>query len=187
MATITSHHETGESSERIFEGRIVNLRVDTVRFQNGHTGKREVVEHGGAVAIVPILADDETVVLVRQWRTPVGGALLEVPAGGIEKGEDPETCAKRELTEEIGQTAAELVHLYTAFVAPGYCTEKIYCYLALGLSDQRADPDEDEFVERVEMKLDAAIAAIATGEIQDAKTIAGLTLAARHLAARSAA
>lgn len=185
MANITTHHETVESSERIFEGKIVNLRVDTVRFQNGTSGKREVVEHSGAVAIVPVLADNKTVVLVRQWRTPVGGPLLEIPAGGLEEGEDPEGCAKRELTEEIGQTAGKLVPLYTAFVAPGYCTEKIYGFLALDLSDETADADEDEFVERVEMSLEDAIAAIATGEIQDAKTIAGLTLAARYLSGTS--
>ncbi len=182
MANITTHQETTESSERIFEGKIVNLRVDTVRFQNGKTGKREVVEHSGAVAIVPLLADNETVVLVRQWRTPVGGPLLEVPAGGLEKGEDPETCAKRELTEEIGQTAGKLVPLFAAYVAPGYSTEIIHGFLALDLSDEKADADEDEFVERVEMSLTDAIAAIGTGEIQDAKTIAGLTLAARYLA-----
>jgi ADP-ribose pyrophosphatase len=185
MANITTHHETVEGSERIFEGKIVKLRVDTVRFQNGNSGKREVVEHGGAVAIVPMLADGKTVVLVRQWRTPVGGPLLEVPAGGLEEGENPEECAKRELTEEIGQTAGRLVPLYTAFVAPGYCTEKIYCFLALNLSDESKDADEDEFVERVEMSLDDAIAAIATGEIQDAKTIAGLTLASRYLSDNS--
>lgn len=181
MANITTHHETVESSERIYEGKVVNLRVDTVRFQNGKSGKREIVEHGGAVAIVPLLADQKTVVLVRQWRSPVGGPVLEVPAGGLEEGEDPEGCAKRELTEEIGQTAGKLVPLYTAYVAPGYSTEMIYGFLALDLSDEVADADEDEFVERVEMSLNDAIAAIATGEIQDAKTIAGLTLAARYL------
>ena len=181
MATIT-HHETTESSERIYNGKIVNLRVDTVRFQNNKTGKREVVEHGGAVAIVPLLADGKTVVLVRQWRTPVGAALLEIPAGGLESGENPEDCARRELTEEIGQTAERLVPLYEAFSAPGFCTEKLYGFLALDLSDQTADADEDEFVERVEMRLDDAIAAIATGAIQDMKTVAGLMLAARYLA-----
>lgn len=180
-APVTTHHETTLSTALIYSGKIIRVRVDTVQFQNGKQGKREVVEHGGAVAIVPVLADNETVVLVRQWRTPAGKALLEVPAGGIEPGEDPETCARRELTEEIGQTAARLIPLYAAYMAPGYCTEKIYAFLALDLSAKRADADEDEFVERVEMKLDAAIAAIATGEIEDAKTIAGLTLAARYL------
>jgi len=175
------HTETTLSNERLYEGKVVNLRVDTVQFQNGHTGKREVVEHGGAVAIVPMLADGETVILVRQWRTPVGKPLLEIPAGGINPGEEPEVSAKRELTEEIKLTAGRLMPLYAAYVAPGYCTEKIYCFLALDLSEEGADADEDEFVERVDMKLEDAIAAIATGEIEDAKTIAGLTLAARLL------
>ncbi|MBC8141694.1 MAG: NUDIX hydrolase, partial [Armatimonadetes bacterium] len=179
---VTIHRETTESSERIYEGKIVNLRVDTVRFQNDKTGKREVVEHSGAVAIVPVLADGKTVVLVRQWRTPVGAPLLEIPAGGLEKGENPEECARRELTEEIGQTAGHLVKLYEGYSAPGFCNEKLYGFLALDLSDESADHDEDEFVERIEMPLAEAIAAIATGEIQDMKTIAGLTLADRYLA-----
>ena len=181
MATITTHRETIESTERIYDGKIINLRVDTVRFQNDKTGKREIVEHGGAVAIVPVLADGKTVVLVRQWRSPVGAPLLEIPAGGLEKGENPETCARRELTEEIGQTAANLVKLCEAYSAPGFCTEKLWVYLALDLTDESADHDADEFVERVEMFLDDALAAIVTGEIADMKTIAGLTLAARYL------
>ena len=179
---VTTHHETTESSERIFEGKIVNLRVDTVRFQDNKTGKREVVEHSGAVAIVPILADGKTVVLVRQWRTPVGAPLLEIPAGGLEDNESPEECARRELTEEIGQTAGRLIKIYEGYSAPGFCTEKLYGFLALDLTDEAAEQDEGEFVERVEMSLTEAIAAIATGKIQDMKTIAGLTLAERYLA-----
>ena len=178
-------NEVTISTEQVYKGKIVNLRVDTVQFQNGNTGKREVVEHGGAVAIVPILADGETVVLVRQWRTPIGRPLLEIPAGGIEEGEAPEFSANRELTEEIGLIAGRLIPLYAAYVAPGYCTEKIYGFLALDLSEEKADADADEFVERVEMKLSDAIAAIATGEIEDAKSIAGLTLAARILSTLS--
>ncbi len=180
MAT-TTHHETTESSERIYEGKIVNLRVDTVRFQDNKTGKREVVEHSGAVAIVPILTDGKTVVLVRQWRTPVGAPLLEIPAGGLEPGENPEECARRELTEEIGQTAGRLIKLYEGYSAPGFCSEKLYGFLALDLTDESAAPDEGEFVERVEMPLADALAAIADGRIQDMKTIAGLTLAERFL------
>lgn len=172
--------ETVTRSERIYEGRVVNLRVDTVRLPNGKEGRREVVEHGGAVAIVP-MRDRETVLLVRQWRSPVGGALLEIPAGGIEPGEAPEDCARRELAEEIGQVPERLVPLYSCFLAPGYSTEKIHGFLALDLHDAPADADEDEFVEIVPMALEDALAAIQTGQIEDAKSIAGLTLAARLL------
>ena len=165
-------------SQRIYEGRILNLRVDSVALPNGKASKREVVEHRGAVAIVPLL-DDNTVILVRQFRLPAAGPLLEIPAGGLEAGETPEQCARRELTEEVKMTPETLTPLYEAFVAPGYTTEKIYGFLATGLTDAPEEGDEDEFVEIVRMSLTQALAAIATGEIQDMKTIAGLTLAAR--------
>ena len=172
--------ETVTGTQRIYEGRIVKLRVDEVRLPNGKASKREVVEHGGAVAIVP-MRDKDTVLLVRQFRLPAGKPLLEIPAGGVEKGEDPETCARRELSEEIGLRPGRLIPLYAAFVAPGYTTEKIHGFLALDLEDAPGQADEDEFVEMVPMRLADAIAAIATGEIEDMKSIAGLTLAARLL------
>lgn len=172
--------ETVTESQRIYDGKIVNLRVDTVTLPNGKTGKREVVEHSEAVAVVP-MKDDNTVLLVRQFRLPAGGPLLEIVAGGVEHGEDPKTCALRELTEEIGMTARELIPLYSAFVAPGYTTEKIHGFLALGLSEEKADADEDEFVDVVEMSLADALEAIKNGEIADLKSAAGLTMAARHL------
>jgi nudix-type nucleoside diphosphatase (YffH/AdpP family) len=175
-------NETVTDSQRIFEGKIVRLRVDTVRLPNGKTSKREVIEHGEAVAIVP-MSDRETVVLIRQFRLPAGKILLEIPAGGMNAGENPEACAARELTEEIGMTPGTLIPLYSAYLAPGYATEKIHGFLALNLAAQTAQADDDEFVELAPMRLEDAIAAIATGEIEDAKTIAGLTLAARYLAA----
>ncbi len=172
--------ETATGSTRIYEGRVVNLRVDTVRLPNGRESKREIVEHGGAVAIVP-MRDTETVILIRQWRMPAGKVLLEIPAGGMEAGETPEACAARELAEEIGQVPGRLVPLYSCYVAPGYSTEIIHGFLALDLHEAPENPDEDEFVEQVPMRLDDALAAIGRGEIEDAKTIAGLTLAARLL------
>lgn len=172
--------ETVTGSQRIYDGKIVNLRVDTLRLPNGKEAKREVVEHGEAVAIVP-MQDDETVLLVRQFRLPAGKPLLEIPAGGMEEGETPEACARRELSEEIGMIPDELIPLYGAFVAPGYTTEKIYGFLARGLRDDRRDGDEDEFVEVVPMRLDDALAAIGTGEIEDMKTVAGLVMVARRL------
>ena len=172
--------ETVTGSERIYEGRIVKLRVDTVTLPNGKQSKREVVEHGGAVAVVA-MKNAETVLMVRQFRLPAGGPLLEIVAGGIDDGEAPEEAARRELAEEIGMVPGKLVPLYEAFVAPGYTTEKIYGYLATDLREAPEDPDEDEFVEIVSMRLGDAIAAITSGEIQDMKTVAGLTMAARIL------
>src|SRR5215471_5636254 len=107
--------ETPIESQRIYEGRVVKLRVDTVRLPNGETSKREVVEHGGAVAIVPML-DDDTVVLVRQFRLPAGKVLLEIPAGGVEEGEDEQESASRELMEEIGRRPGQLIPLYSAYL-----------------------------------------------------------------------
>jgi ADP-ribose pyrophosphatase len=172
--------ETVTATERIFEGRVVKLRVDTVTLPNGAASKREVVEHHGAVCMVP-MADDHTVLLVRQFRLPAGKALLEIPAGGLEPGEEAMDCARRELAEEIRKKPEFLIPLFTAYLAPGYSTELMYGYLALGLSDIDGELDADEFVETVPMSLDDALAAIASGEIQDSKTICGLTLAARHL------
>ncbi|MBC8103049.1 MAG: NUDIX hydrolase [Cytophagales bacterium] len=172
--------ETVTHSERIFEGRIVKLRVDTVTLPNGKQSKREVIEHSGAVAVVALL-DDQTVLLVRQFRLPAEKALLEIVAGGIDAGESPIEAARRELAEEIGMVPDTLIPLYEAFVAPGYTTEKIYGFLARGLRDAPEDADEDEFVEVVSMRLDDAIKAISTGEIEDMKTVAGLTLTARLL------
>jgi len=172
--------ETVTGSQRIYAGRVVNLRLDTVTLPNGKTGKREVVEHGGAVAIVA-MPDETTVLMVRQFRLAAGGPLLEIPAGGIEEGETPEESARRELAEEIGKAPERLIPLYAAFVAPGYTTEKIHGFLALGLRDATGHVDEDEFVEAVPMSLEDALTAVGTGEIQDMKTIAGLLTAARYL------
>lgn len=173
--------ETVTASERIFEGRVVKVRVDTVRLPNGALSKREVVEHGGAVCIVP-MADENTILLVRQFRLPAGRALLEIPAGGIEHEEDPVACARRELAEEIGKTPDLLIPLFTAYLAPGYSSELMHGYLGLGLTDAEGHhTDHDEFVETVPMTFDAAFAAIESGEIVDSKTICGITLAARHL------
>lgn len=177
MADLT---ETVLDTCRIYEGHVINVRVDTIRLPDGRTSTREVVEHKGAVAVVP-LKDKDTVLLVRQWRVPAGKALLEIPAGGLNPGETPEACARRELAEEIGLVPERLIPLYAAYVAPGYSEERIYGFLGLDLRESVAEADEDENLEIVSLSLEEALAAIETGEIEDAKTIAGLTLAARLL------
>jgi ADP-ribose pyrophosphatase len=170
-------------SRRVYEGRVVNLRVDTVEMRNGRTAQREVVEHVQAVAVVPV-APDGRIVLVRQYRLPVGAVLLEVPAGSLDGDEDPETGAQRELREETGFSAGRLTRLCGFWVAPGYCTEYIHVYLAEDLTESRLDADEDEDVEVEVVTLDQALTAIDQGEIEDAKSICGLLQYARYLARR---
>jgi ADP-ribose pyrophosphatase len=173
-------HEETLHSERKYEGKIVNLRIDTIRLANGHTAQREVVEHRPAVAIVPLTAAGK-ILLVRQERTPVGAALLEIPAGVIEPDEEPELSAQRELQEEIGMRAGRLERLAGFWVAPGYTTEYIHVYLATDLMPGRLPGDEDESITVEEHTLEDVLAMIARGELEDAKTLVGLLTAATRL------
>ena len=165
-------------SKRVFEGKIVNLRVDTVELPNGKTSTREIVEHKGAVAIVPIL-ENKKVVLVRQYRQAAGRILLEIPAGGLEIGEDPADCARRELQEEIGYYPGKLTEMFYSYLAPGYSSEKLHTFLAEDLEQRYLDSDSDEFLEIVTIDLQDAVEMIRQGEIADAKSICGLLLASR--------
>ncbi len=160
-------------SERIFQGRVVNLRVDTVRLPNGRISQREIVEHRGAVAIVPML-DDDTVLMIRQYRLAVNAVLLEVPAGTLEPGEPPERCAARELEEETGHRAGTLQPLFSQYLAPGYSQEILHVFLARDLHPTSQQTEEDENVEVVPMPLQEAVDRVLSGEIKDAKTIAAL-------------
>jgi ADP-ribose pyrophosphatase len=167
------------SSERIYRGRIVSLRVDEVRLASGQTRKREIVEHGGAVAIVAI-DDQERVLLVRQFRKPVERSLLEIPAGTLEEGEDPDSCARRELLEETGHTAERVERLFGFYSAPGFCTEYLHLYLATGLSQGAASPEEDESIELVREPVSRALELIESGQIEDAKSQVGLLAYLAH-------
>ena len=164
---------------RVFGGKVVALRVDTVRFPDGRTAVREVVEHVPAVAIIAVDGDGR-LLLVRQWRLPAGRALLEVPAGSTDHGERPETAVQRELQEETGYRAGRLTRLGGFWVAPGYCTEYIHIYLAEDLAESRLQADEDEHIEVVRLTLEEALAKIDSGEIDDAKSQVGLLLYARR-------
>jgi ribA/ribD-fused uncharacterized protein len=172
--------ETIIGSERIFEGRIVHLRVDTVRLPDGKESKREIVEHRGAVCIVPV-REDGMVLLVRQFRLAAGKALLEIPAGTLEVGEEPLDCAARELEEETGYRAAELRPLFSMYLAPGYSTELIHAFLATDLTPTQAHTDADEHVELVPVPLSEIEKRVLAGEFQDAKTVASLLAASRLL------
>ena len=174
----TPHRELPkiENSQKVFEGRVVNVTVDTVS-EGGLTYQREVVHHNGSAVIVPVF-DDGTVALVRQYRHPAVRYLLEVPAGTLAQGERPEIGAARELKEELGLVAARLEKLSEFFVSPGFCEEKMWVYLATELSQGEQALEDDEIIDVVRLPIGDALEMITSGEIEDAKTIIGLMLAA---------
>lgn len=167
------------ASETVYGGRVVDLLVDTVR-EAGRTYTREVVRHPGGAAIVPVF-DDGTVALVSQYRHPAVRYVLELPAGRIESGERPEICAARELEEEIGVVASRIEQLSEFYTTPGFCAEKLWVFLATGLTETERSHEEDELIEVVRLPLARALEMIASREIEDAKTIIGLLLAAPRL------
>lgn len=169
------------SSQKVFEGRVINVTVDTVS-EGELTYQREVVHHNGSAVIVPVF-DDGTVALVRQYRHPAVRYLLEVPAGTLAKGEQPEIGAARELKEELGLVAARLEKLSEFFVSPGFCEEKMWVYLAMDLSEGQQALEDDEILDVVRLPIADALEMITSGEIQDAKTIIGLMLAAPRVGA----
>lgn len=174
----TPHKELPKiiDSKKVFEGRVFNVTVDTVS-EGEQTYKREVVHHSGSAVIIPV-HDDGTVVLVRQYRHPAVRYLLEAPAGTLADRERPEVGAARELEEELGLTAARLEKLSEFFVSPGFLEEKMWVFLATELSEGKQRLDEDEFLDIVRLPIAEALEMITSGEIQDAKTIIGLMLAA---------
>jgi ADP-ribose pyrophosphatase len=157
-------------SRRIYDGRVIGLRVDRIQLPSGEVFDREVVEHRGAVAMLPLL-DDGRLLLIRQYRHPVGKILLEIPAGTLSEGETPQDCARRELVEETGYTADCLEELFSCFLAPGYSNEKIYLFLASRLRKVGDNPEIDEFIQLEPTSLEDAETMIKRGEILDAKTI----------------
>ena len=160
-------------TKNIYTGRVVTLNIDTVRLPNGVTVDLEMVRHPGAAAIVP-MKDDDTVVLIRQFRHAAGGFIYEIPAGKLHPGEDPKACAARELEEEIGCQASAFELLSSIFTAPGFTDEVIHIYKATGLTKGRQHLDRDEVLEVVELSLQDAITRVRAGSIRDAKTIVGL-------------
>lgn len=168
------------SSEELYCGRIITVRRDKVELTNGHTSTREVVEHPGGVGIVAI-DKDKNVLMVRQFRYPLSSEILEVPAGKLEKGEDPLECAVRELSEETGYSAGKMISLGSMYPSPGYCQEILYAYLALDLEAGASHPDEDEFLSVERIPFDKAVNMALSGEIKDAKTVIALLRAKWHL------
>ncbi len=161
------------SSQRIFEGRAVKLRIDTVLKPGGKSTTREIVEHSDCVAVV-VLDSKDRVIMVRQYRKAVDKFLLEIPAGGIEPGEQPVECVRRELQEEIGYLPNRVERLGGFYSAPGYCTEYLHLYLATHLVPSQRMAEDTEEIEVVRIPLSRIPDMIASGEICDAKSIAGL-------------
>ena len=153
-------------SKTIFEGVIVKLKVDQARLPNGSVAGREVVEHPGCVAILP-LDEDGNVTLVQQYRYPFHQVILELPAGKLDRA-----AAERELSEETGLVAQELTYLGCLLASPGFCTERLHMYLARGLSRTQSHPDEDEFLNVITMPFDKLLEQVMDGTIEDAKTVA---------------
>lgn len=164
----------------LFKGRVLDVRIETVRLPGGATVDLEMVRHPGAAAVVPLHADG-TVTLVRQFRHAAGGFLWEIPAGKLDPGETPAHCAARELREEVGLCASELSHLGSILTTPGFCDERIHLFLARGLGEAPAALEFDEVLTVHRLPLPRTLEMIAGGEIDDAKTLAGLHHASRYL------
>jgi len=161
------------SSQLIYEGRAVKLRVDTVRMPGGRETTREIVEHIDCVAIIAVDADDN-VLLVNQFRKPVEKELLEIPAGGIEPGEDAVATVRRELREETGYLPRKVERLGGFYSTPGYCTEYLYLYLASDLVPSSLFAEDTENIKLVRVPISQIPSLITSGSICDAKSIAGL-------------
>ncbi len=161
------------STRLIFSGQIMNLRIDTVETADGRESTREIVEHADCVAIVAVDADDN-VLLVKQFRKPVEKELLEIPAGGIDPGEDAESAVRREMQEETGYAPGNVKHLGGFYSAPGFCTEYLYLYLVSDLVPSQLFAEDTAGIEVVRVPVGDIPHLITSGEICDAKSIAGL-------------
>ena len=167
------------SQQTVYEGIIVNVRRDKARLLDGRIANREVVEHPGGVAILPLF-DDGTVSLVRQFRYPFQEVVAELPAGKLERGEDHRLAALRELEEEVGASCGRLTYLGCLYSSPGFSSEVLHMYLAQELTEGACHPDEDEFLSVERIPFSALVEQVRQGEIKDAKTVA-LVLKAKLL------
>lgn len=176
------------ATRRVYSGRILNLDIDTVRFPNGSVGELEVIRHPGAAAIVPFLSDpageDPQMLLLKQYRYAADGFLYEIPAGRLDPGEEPATCARRELREETGCEAERIEHLCTFYTTPGFTDEKIHAFMAVGLTRGESRHEADEFITVETMTLSRALGLIEEGGISDAKTALSILYAAGFKARR---
>lgn len=167
------------SSQPIYNGHYIDVRVDEIELEPGHIVKRDVVGHPGAVVILPMDAG-ERILWITQYRYATGKTLLELPAGTLEPEEAPELCARRELVEEVGFAADTWQAMGGFYSAPGFCSEYLHAFLATDLREEHADADEDEDIAVLPLTLDETYVRLDAGEITDAKSIATLLLYQRR-------
>ncbi len=161
------------SSKYIFHGDVINLRLDVVSLHGGGRAQREIIEHPGACGVAAVL-ENKKLLLVRQFRKPFEEFLLEIPAGKLDAGESFEECAARELEEETGYIASELIEIMDFYPSPGCSNEKIKIFRAGGLVKTKKMPDPDEFIQTVEVSMDDAVSYVKSKKIKDGKTIAAI-------------
>jgi ADP-ribose pyrophosphatase len=174
------NNERTIARRRIFDGRILKLELYEVMLDNGKIAERELITHQGGVGVLPV-TDTGEVILVKQFRKPYEAEIIEIPAGKKEPGEEPESCAVRELEEETGIRAEKLTFLADMYPSPGYTDEIVHIYKAEGLTYGEMSADEDEFIEVVKYPMADAMKMITGGLIKDAKTIIAILMAAKEL------
>ena len=174
-----THEEKTIKSEMIYEGRILNLRIDTVELPDRKYSKREIIEHSNAVAIVPI--KDNKIFFVKQYRKAIEQVLLEIPAGLLEVNESPKEGALREVQEEIGYASDSMEFLFNSYSSPGFTDEKTTYFLAQNLYESKLVADDDEYIEVVSHDIEEVLKMIEDGEIEDSKTVSGILFAHRKL------
>ncbi len=166
------YEEKTISSEHIYKGKIIEVKVDTVAMPEGKTAARELVKHPGGVGVIAVTEEDE-IILVKQFRKPLDAAIYEIPAGKLDPGEGHEVCGKRELEEETGLKAKNFEYLGFIYPSPGFTDEVTHMYLATGLYAGVIHPDQDEYLDIEKVKIDHVRKMIMNNEINDAKTVAG--------------
>lgn len=168
-----TYEEKTMKSEKLYEGKIINLRIDTVELPDKKYSKREIVEHPGGVAIVGI-TDENEILLVKQYRKAVDRVLLELPAGKIEVNEEPKETAFKELKEETGYRAGKLEYLLEFYTSPGFSTEKVYIFIAENMLKGEQELESGEYIDVESYKIDDLVEMIDNGDIIDSKTIIGI-------------
>ena len=172
----------------MYSGKVISVDMDTVRFPDGSEGELELIRHPGAAAVVPCASDpngpDPTILMIRQFRYAAGGPLWEIPAGTLAPGEEPEACARRELLEEAGVTAARIDRLTSIWTTPGFTDEVIHLFWAQDLTRATAAPEPDEFIEVVPKPLSEVLSAVRDGGIRDAKSLVAILYMAGFILGR---
>lgn len=180
--------ESTIATRRLYEGKVLNLDIDRVRFPNGSTGELELIRHSGASAVLPFLDEPNDpsarIILIRQFRYAADRFLYEVPAGRLEAGEAPIECARRELAEETGCTAESIAPIGGFFTTPGFIDEYSHLFIATGLTRGAPKPEVDEFIQQGSHPLQVALRMMDRGEIVDAKTMLALLTADRLIRER---